>query len=242
MKKVNYFAIIAAAVAAVSVFLPWVQASSSASFGDYHSSYTTGGISGISTGAGIVGLLVAIVGVYMTYKQLKWAYICGVINFLDGLSCMLGWFGLSARGTFSSSLGGGSSSASIDPQYGLFIFIISSAVFVIATFLKRNQILTDINFNNIDKLIYDTIQGLLMSALAFCFIYACFCNLTSCDSKSKSNSSSSQTFKHFCGHCSKGFNGGGYLKDSGGDVMSVPSSDIESYPLHYCTKSCALLD
>lgn len=239
MKKVNYFAIIAAAVAAVSVFLPWVQASSSASFGDYHSSYTTGGISGISTGAGIVGLLVAIVGVYMTYKQLKWAYICGVINFLDGLSCMLG---LSARGTFSSSLGGGSSSASIDPQYGLFIFIISSAVFVIATFLKRNQILTDINFNNIDKLIYDTIQGLLMSALAFCFIYACFCNLTSCDSKSKSNSSSSQTFKHFCGHCSKGFNGGGYLKDSGGDVMSVPSSDIESYPLHYCTKSCALLD
>jgi hypothetical protein len=76
----------------------------------------------------------------------------------------------------------------------------------------------------------------------FGVIMLVFTILTSCDSNSKSNSSSSQTFQHLCGHCSKGFNGGGYLKDSGGDVMSVPSSEIESYPLHYCTKSCALLD
>jgi hypothetical protein len=78
-----------------------------------------------------------------------------------------------------------------------------------------------------------TIFGLIMIA---------FTILTSCDSKTKSNSSSSQTFQHLCGHCSKGFNGGGYIKDSGGDVMSVSSSEIESFPIHYCTKSCALMD
>jgi hypothetical protein len=63
---------------------------------------------------------------------------------------------------------------------------------------------------------------------------------TSCGNKSKSSENGSQsTYSHTCSHCSEGFNGGGYVS-SAGDVMSVSDSEVESYPAHYCSKSCAL--
>lgn len=59
---------------------------------------------------------------------------------------------------------------------------------------------------------------------------------------SAGNSKSEVSYEHTCGHCGEGFNGGGYVKDSGGDVLSVSSSEVESFPAHYCSKSCAILD
>ncbi len=64
--------------------------------------------------------------------------------------------------------------------------------------------------------------------------------LNSCGSKSSSSYGSQASYQHTCGNCSKGFNGGGYIKDRGGEVMSVSGSEIESFPSHYCSKSCAL--
>jgi hypothetical protein len=67
---------------------------------------------------------------------------------------------------------------------------------------------------------------------------------TSCgdSSKNSSNIDSQNTYQHSCSHCSEGFNGNGFIKDSGGEVMSVSDSEVESYPAHYCSKSCALTD
>jgi hypothetical protein len=132
-QKINYIAIVAASLAAIAVFLPWVEATSSASFGGYSSSYSSGGISGISIGGGIFGLLLALAGGFMAFKNIKWAFIAGAINFINGLGYMLGWFGAGGGGSYSSSYGGGSAKASVDPQIGLYLFVLASLVFVIFT-------------------------------------------------------------------------------------------------------------
>ena len=132
MKKVNYIAIGAAGLAASSVFLPWLEASSSASFMGQSTSFSSGGISGVSIGGGIFGLLLAIAGGFMAFKHIKLAFVAGAINFLNGLGYMLGWFGAGGA-SYSSSYGGVSAKASVDPQIGLFLFVIASLVFVIFT-------------------------------------------------------------------------------------------------------------
>jgi hypothetical protein len=133
MKKVNYIALIAAGLAAIAVFLPWVEATSSVSFGGYSGNYSSGGISGISIGGGILGLLVALAGGFMAFKNIKWAFIAGAVNFINGLGYMLGWFGAGGGASYSSSFGGGSARASVDPQVGLYLFVLASLVFVIFT-------------------------------------------------------------------------------------------------------------
>lgn len=65
--------------------------------------------------------------------------------------------------------------------------------------------------------------------------------LLSCNDNSTSGSDS-QTYQHFCGHCSQGFDGGGFTRDSDGTAISISNSEVESYPRHYCTESCALMD
>ena len=60
-------------------------------------------------------------------------------------------------------------------------------------------------------------------------------------SSSGSSSSGSSSYEHSCGHCSKGFNGGGYI-GSYPDIIKVSSSEIESFPAHYCSKRCAIAD
>jgi len=49
------------------------------------------------------------------------------------------------------------------------------------------------------------------------------------------------TYEHFCSHCGEGFNGSGYVKDSGGYIFKISSSELESYPVYYCTNSCAII-
>ena len=46
---------------------------------------------------------------------------------------MLGWFGAGGGASYSSSFGGGSARASVDPQVGLYLFVLASLVFVIFT-------------------------------------------------------------------------------------------------------------
>ena len=57
----------------------------------------------------------------------------------------------------------------------------------------------------------------------------------------RSSSSGSSSYEHSCGHCGEGFNGGGYI-GSYPNIIKVSSSEIESYPAHYCSKRCAIAD
>lgn len=124
MKRTNYVVIIVSIIIVISVFLPWYEASSSSSFGDFNSSFSSGGI---------LGLLLAFAGGFMALKNIKWAFITGVFNFFIGLGYMLGWFGSIGGVSYSSSYGGASAQASIDPQIGLYLFVIGSLIFAIFT-------------------------------------------------------------------------------------------------------------
>ncbi len=134
-KKVNYFGIILALITVISVFLPWVAASSSAhyssSYGNYNGSYNSGGISGIYFGDGILGLLIAIVACILFIIKIKWAFIPGVITFILGLAHILGWSGIQGTSSYNSSYGSVTGHIDVIPQYGLIIFTIASFFYMI---------------------------------------------------------------------------------------------------------------
>ncbi|XQP84746.1 MAG: hypothetical protein ACOJUL_02265 [Candidatus Pollutiaquabacter aromativorans] len=69
----------------------------------------------------------------MAFKNIKFAFIAGAVNFLNGLGYMLGWFGAGGGASYGSNFGGGSARASVDPQVGLYLFVLASLVFVIFT-------------------------------------------------------------------------------------------------------------
>lgn len=137
-ESVNYWAITLSAIMAIAVFLPWagVSASVNSSYGNVHSDYSSGGIAGISIpGIGIVCLALAIAGGLMASKRVKVTFFAGLINFVNGLSYIFGWYNFGTSGSSTISYGkiAVSSSVSILPKFGLIIFIITSFVFAIST-------------------------------------------------------------------------------------------------------------
>lgn len=137
-ENVNYWAITLSAIMAIAVFLPWagVSASLNSSYGNYHSDYSTGGIAGISIPViGIVCLALAIAGGLMASLRVKVTFLAGLINFINGLSCIFGWynFGSSGSSTMSNGRIDFHTSVSINPKFGLIIFVITSFIFAIST-------------------------------------------------------------------------------------------------------------
>ena len=139
ISKLNYITLGAAGLAAISVFLPWVEFSASGSYGGYSQNYSSGGISGISIGGGILGLLIALTGGFMALKNIKFAFIAGALNFLNGIGYMFGWFSAGGGAQYNSSFGGGSARASVDPQIGLYLFTLASLVFAIFTYKNLKE-------------------------------------------------------------------------------------------------------
>ena len=123
-------------IIAVSVFLPWVELSSSASYMGQNANYSSGGISGINFGGGIFGLLVAIAGCIMTFNKIKWTFVTGIITLFLGIAHVMGWMGTGNGISFSSDIEGAHLSAGIHPQYGLYIFIIASVIFIFASIIS----------------------------------------------------------------------------------------------------------
>jgi hypothetical protein len=130
--KVSYVAIIASITAACSVFLPWIEASSSASFMVHSANYTTGGISGISVKGGEFCLLISLACVYLAFKRIQWTFALGVVSLILGLGYMFNWFGTGSA-SYSSNFGGLSAEVSVNPQIGLYLFVFASLVFSIFT-------------------------------------------------------------------------------------------------------------
>jgi hypothetical protein len=142
-KKVNYFAVIMAIIIVISVFLPWAEASSSVSFGGYNQSYHSGGVSGFLCGAGIIGVLIGIIGLIMALNCFRWTFVMGIFNFLIGIGFAFGWFSAGGSVSYNSGFGNGNASAHVDPQIGVFLFIFASLIFIFTslTYLKRNIII-----------------------------------------------------------------------------------------------------
>ena len=135
--KANAWAIFIAGIAAISVFLPWVEASSSVSFAGYHGAWSSGGISGIQIGYGVFGLLMSLVGGGIAFTGNKWASIFGFINCIDGIGYIAGWFNLNGNMSYNTSYGSGNVHAGVHPQFGIILFIIASLFFALVALSKN---------------------------------------------------------------------------------------------------------
>jgi len=129
MANKKMVAVICGAIMTIATFFPWVEVGSSASFMGQTASYSTGGISGISTGHGVFGILLGVAGIALAWIGFKFALIVGVFGLIDAIALMLGWG--SAGGSISGSGYSGSSSA--DPLWGLFLFAIASLAYLVVT-------------------------------------------------------------------------------------------------------------
>jgi hypothetical protein len=131
MNKVNYLALGAVALTVISIFLPWVEVSASGGTSDLNMSFQPVIISGISIGYGIFGLLVVLLGGFLSFKESKWTFLIGIVNFFDGYGYLHQWFGASTRD--SANYGDVTSKSSVDPKFGIYLFILASVAFMIFT-------------------------------------------------------------------------------------------------------------
>jgi len=130
MNKVNYLALGAVGLIVISVLSPWVEVSISGG-SDLNETSQLITVSGISIGYGIFGLLVALLGGVLAYKEYRWAFLAGIINFIDGYGYLHRWFGTGTHD--SANYGDVTSRSSVDPKFGLYLFIVASLAFMFFT-------------------------------------------------------------------------------------------------------------
>ena len=131
MNKVNYLALGAVALAVIAVFLPWVQVTPAVDPSEIEAGVQPITISGVAIGYGLFGMLVALLGGFLSYKEFKWTFMVGIVNFIDGYGYLHAWFGASSHD--SGNYGDVTSKSSVDPKFGLYLFIVASLAFLIFT-------------------------------------------------------------------------------------------------------------
>jgi len=131
MNKVNYAALVVIAIAVFSIFMPWVQVTAAAGTYDLSQSFQPITISGIAIGYGIIGLLIALLGAFLAYKDNKWTFVAGIANVIDGYGYLHGWFGAATHD--SGNYGDVTSRSIVDFKLGLYLFILASLAFVFFT-------------------------------------------------------------------------------------------------------------
>lgn len=144
MKKIKLFGLVSAILMVIASFLPWFGFSSSMTVsgvpgmeslggglsGSYGGSIST---SGINFWGGSVGILVAIIGAILIYKNSILSVGAGIFNLIIGGGYLFEWF-IPGAGSFNANvdLGGyGNVSTSMNPQFGLYIFSVCSLLFLI---------------------------------------------------------------------------------------------------------------
>src|ERR1035437_9558152 len=131
MNKVNYLALGAVALTIISIFSPWLEVSDTANASGLTENFQPVIISGISIGYGIFGLLIALLGGFLVFKEYKWTVVAGIVNFIIGYGYLHQWFGAGSHD--SGNFGDVTSRSSVDPKFGIYLFIIASLAFIIFT-------------------------------------------------------------------------------------------------------------
>ena len=125
----------------ISVFLPWFEYSTSAKSDSFNVDMESAvNFSGKSLDYPILGVIIILIGGFLAYKNFKWSFFAGFFNFMASLGYIFGWIGLGNLGglgiseiDMDYSFGDASVSASFNPTLGLYLFCISSIVFVLFT-------------------------------------------------------------------------------------------------------------
>src|ERR1035437_5063658 len=131
MNKVNYLALGAVALTIISIFSPWLEVSDTANASGLTENFQPVIISGISIGYGIFGLLIALLGGFLAFKEYKWTVVAGIVNFIIGYGYLHEWFGAGSHD--SGNYGDVTSRSSVDPKFGIYLYIVASLAFIIFT-------------------------------------------------------------------------------------------------------------
>ena len=131
MNKVNYLALGAVACTIIAVFSPWVEVNVASGTSDLSENFQPVIIHGISMGYGIFGMLIALLGGFLVYRENKWTVVAGIVNFITGYGYLHEWFGKGTRD--SANYGDVTSQSSVDPKFGIYLFIFASLAFIVFT-------------------------------------------------------------------------------------------------------------
>lgn len=124
-KSLNIVAIISAALMIISAILPWASARSSGSFMGATAKMSSGGISGLSTNWGLIGLITSIGCIIVVYKRMKFSALLGIFNLILVIAAIIDFDSRGASATFGEASG----RARIHPEYGIFIFALVSLIY-----------------------------------------------------------------------------------------------------------------
>jgi hypothetical protein len=128
----DYLSLFAAAVAAGSVFFPWFHIELITSHSGYTNVQQYGNFNGTYLEGGWAGLTTACCCLIMTFLKLKWSALAGFFNVLIGLGYLLGWVDLSGK-FLTADVTKGNAMLVVDPQTGLYLFLISSLAYLTLT-------------------------------------------------------------------------------------------------------------
>lgn len=129
----EYLSLLAAAVAAGSVFFPWFQVEVVTSRSGYTTLQQYGFFNGTYLEGGWAGLSLALCCLVMAFLKVKWGTLAGLCNVLIGLGYLLGWVDLSAK-FLTADFNKGNTMLLAEPQTGLYLFIFSSFACLMITF------------------------------------------------------------------------------------------------------------
>jgi len=131
MNKVNFLALGAVALALIAIFSPWIEVSDANTSSDISDSFQPVIIHGISIGYGILGFLVTLLGGFLVYKEYKWTFVAGIVNFINGYGYLHQWFGAGTHD--SANYGDVTSRSVVEPRFGIYLFITASLAFIVFT-------------------------------------------------------------------------------------------------------------
>lgn len=125
LSKQDYISLLAAMVAAGSVFFPWFNVEVITSHSGYANYQLYGTFKGTYVEGGWAGLSLSFFCIVMIFLRNKWGSLTGLCNVLIGLSYLLGWVDLSGKFLETST---NNALLRVEPQNGLYLFIASSLV------------------------------------------------------------------------------------------------------------------
>lgn len=133
----DYLSIIAITVSIGSIFLPWFNVDITTNFSGYKSNVDLGNFTGTYAAGGIFALTASFSAGMMHFFRVRWAYLGGVLNLLLGVGYLTGWLSFHSQ-LLNSSNSLGKLEYTLEPQYGLQLFIFAS-IFQIISLIQSQR-------------------------------------------------------------------------------------------------------
>ncbi|MFM7645461.1 MAG: hypothetical protein ACKO41_01985 [Sphingomonadales bacterium] len=147
LQKVDFISLLAASMAAGSVFLPWFRVESLTSYAGYTHTHHYGLLRGTFVEGGWAGLSLSLFSLIMVFLRVRWSGLASLTNTFIGTGYLLGWVDLSGKFLQAPSQKY-NSILHVEPQAGLYVFLFSSLVCTMTLFQKRYAFRESVRIQN----------------------------------------------------------------------------------------------